>query len=98
MTTSEPTADAPTWWVYVLISHDARRTYVGITTDVERRLDQHNGHLPGGAKATRAHGPWSLGTTYGPYDTRGEATRIERAVKKLSGKRRLAFVVGDSES
>src|SRR5690606_21335056 len=34
-------ASAAQWVVYVLVSADRRRTYVGITLDLERRLAQH---------------------------------------------------------
>lgn len=37
---------------YLLESTDKRRTYIGATVDVDRRLDQHNRKLAGGAKAT----------------------------------------------
>jgi putative endonuclease len=42
------------WLVYVLLSSDETRTYVGVTVELERRVDQHNGALPGGAKSTRS--------------------------------------------
>lgn len=76
------------WFAYVLLSR-RQSTYVGITKDVERRLQQHNGELPGGAKSTRANRPWSLGRTYGPFEDRAEASRAERRIKKLRGPRRL---------
>ena len=79
------------WFVYVLISTRGRRTYVGITFDVERRLAQHNGELPGGAKSTRAGRPWRVGATFGPYDSRAEAQRIEYRVKRRSGSARLVL-------
>jgi len=37
---------------YLLQSLDRKRTYIGATVDVDHRLDQHNGVLKGGAKAT----------------------------------------------
>jgi predicted GIY-YIG superfamily endonuclease len=80
------------WFVYVLLSADGRRTYVGIALDVDRRLGQHNGAERGGARATRAHRPWRVGTTYGPFPDRGAALRAERAVKRLRGLRRLGWV------
>jgi predicted GIY-YIG superfamily endonuclease len=36
-----------------------RKTYVGYTTDLKRRLRQHNGEITGGAKSTRG-GRWEV--------------------------------------
>jgi len=83
------------WWVYVLVN-ETGRTYVGITKDTSRRTRQHNGHLKGGAKATRRGRPWNVGTRYGPYTSRGEAQRIEYAVKKLRGLKRLSWMPPDA--
>lgn len=77
------------WTVYVIASRKAARTYVGIALDVAARLEQHNGRSPGGARSTRAGRPWRLRKTYGPFATRGEAQRIEHAVKRLRGSERL---------
>ncbi|MBM4014123.1 MAG: GIY-YIG nuclease family protein [Planctomycetes bacterium] len=82
------------WFVYVLAS--ATRTYVGITTDLDRRLEQHNGTRRGGARATRAGRPWRLARRWGPFASRGEALRLEYAVKRLRGRRRLASRAGES--
>ena len=41
------------WYCYLLLSEDNKRTYVGATIDIHRRLRQHNGEISGGAKATR---------------------------------------------
>ena len=79
------------WTVYVLWSPSRGRTYVGITTDVDRRLRQHNGDLAGGARATRAGRPWSLGARYGPFADRAQATRAERALKRIRGRARLGW-------
>ncbi len=77
------------WLVYVLLSHDGARTYVGVTLELDRRLEQHNGALPGGAKATRAGRPWRVGARHGPFATRGEAQSIEARLKRRSGRARL---------
>ncbi|MCA9661250.1 MAG: GIY-YIG nuclease family protein [Myxococcales bacterium] len=77
------------WYVYVLLSEDEERTYVGVTTDLERRLAQHNGELPGGAKATRAGRPWTIAAQHGPLETRGEAQSVEHRLKRRRGRRRL---------
>ncbi|MEE8508486.1 MAG: GIY-YIG nuclease family protein [Myxococcota bacterium] len=77
------------WLVYVLVSSAGRRTYVGITTDPERRLAQHNGVRKGGARTTRRGRPWRIGALYGPCGSRAEAQRLERRLKKLRGEARL---------
>lgn len=79
------------WSVYLLASEVSASTYVGVTTDAERRLAQHNGETPGGAKSTRAGRPWRMQRTWGPYETRGEAQRVEHAVKRLRGSERETF-------
>ncbi|MEC7949290.1 MAG: GIY-YIG nuclease family protein [Myxococcota bacterium] len=79
------------WTVYVLRSTVRARTYVGITIDLERRLAEHNGERPGGASSTRAGRPWAIARTYGPYETRSEASRVECQVKALRGSRRLCW-------
>jgi putative endonuclease len=84
------------WFVYVLASTRSARTYVGISTDPTRRLAQHNGERPGGARATRVGRPWQIAAEYGPYDGRGAALRVERAVKGLRGRERC-FWTPDSE-
>lgn len=80
--------DTP-WHVYVLVSADGGRTYVGVTCDLPRRLAQHNGECPGGAKSTRAGRPWSVGATFGPYPSRGQAQSVEHRLKRRSGRDRL---------
>ncbi|MBU2870174.1 GIY-YIG nuclease family protein [Colwellia sp. E2M01] len=47
-----------TWWVYFLRCSD-NSLYAGITTDIHRRIDEHNNSKLG-AKYTRARRPVSL--------------------------------------
>lgn len=74
------------WRVYVLVCADGS-LYCGVTTDVDRRLKQHNGDLPGGAKYTRGRGPVSLLAAVECPD-QATALRLEAAVKKARGKER----------
>ena len=86
------TPDSETdWIVYVLTSETHRATYVGIALDPDRRLRQHNGGLPGGARFTRAGRPWQLAARYGPYPSRAEAQRAEFQLKQLRGEERLGW-------
>ena len=43
------------WNCYLLATEGGKKTYVGITPDLDRRLRQHNGEIAGGAKATHGH-------------------------------------------
>ena len=88
---ANPAALQCSWVVYLLLSHCAKRTYVGATTDAARRLRQHNGLLAGGARATRALPPplaavgsteppppkWSLACVVDGFSDKREALRFE---------------------
>jgi putative endonuclease len=78
--------DEPRWWLYLLTCASGR-TYVGITTELERRLEQHNGTLPGGAKSTRPGRPWAVLRKWGPY-SRSTASAHEYRLKRCPGARR----------
>jgi len=77
------------WSVYVLVSASGGATYVGVTTDVQRRLSQHNGELPGGARSTRRDRPWTIGVVHDGFDDRAEAQRVEASLKRRRGSERL---------
>ena len=79
------------WFVYLLRSEKTGHTYKGITTDVRRRLRQHNGLLSGGARRTRAGRPWALAALWGPYEGRSEASKKEASLQRLRGSKRLAW-------
>ncbi len=56
--------------------------YCGITTDVARRLNEHNGLKKGGAKYTKARRPVSI-CAYAPAQNRSEASKLEARIRKL---------------
>lgn len=82
--------EAGKWRVYILQCADGS-LYTGITRDLERRLQQHNGERPGGPRYTRGRRPVCLLWSEQAAD-RSAASRREAAVKDLSreGKLRLA--------
>lgn len=71
------------WFVYMLRCVDDT-FYTGITTDIERRVREHNGELKGkGAKCTRARRPVQL--VYSEECTnRSAAGKREWEIKKMS--------------
>jgi len=79
------------WWAYVLVSERTGETYVGVTVDLERRLEQHNGELAGGARRTTRGRPWTLAKSHGPFLDRSEAQEVEHQIKRRRGSERLTW-------
>lgn len=85
MTTSKEhkqTTEQKPWFVYILRCAD-NSLYTGVTTDVSRRLDQHNGLVKNGAKYTRNRQPVEL-VYQETSNSRSEACKREYAIKDLS--------------
>jgi putative endonuclease len=70
------------YFVYIIKCADDS-FYVGITTDLSRRINQHNGIIKGGAKYTRTKRPVTL-CFFREYLTRSEASQQEYMFKKLT--------------
>ena len=86
--------DAP-WQVYLMQCAD-QSLYVGVTTDLDRRLQQHNGQLAGGARYTKARRPVALVWSEA-CDSRSEAQQREYALRRLSREQKLALIAGAEE-
>ncbi len=69
------------WHIYIAKCADGT-LYTGITTDIERRMREHNSDTVG-AKYTRARRPLTLVYTE-DCETRSEASKREACIKKLS--------------
>ena len=70
------------YFVYILQCEDTTY-YTGITTDIERRLKEHNGKIKGGARYTRVRTPVKL--IYSEkYESRMTATKREYEIKQLT--------------
>ena len=81
-------ASAAAWCVYMLRCADGS-LYTGITTDIVRRIAQHNGDGSLGARYTRTRRPVQLIHAEAAV-SRAEATRREAAIKRLDRARTLA--------
>ncbi|MBA4187371.1 MAG: hypothetical protein C0467_05055 [Planctomycetaceae bacterium] len=82
----------PRWWVYVLRCADDT-LYTGVTTDLTRRVKQHNAGTA--AKYTRSRGPVEL-VYREAAKGHGPALRREAAIKKLP--RRDKLKLGTTEN
>ncbi len=77
------------WHVYMVECRDGT-LYSGITTDIDRRIKEHNESLKG-AKYTRAKRPVSL--VYSEECANRSAASVrEHAIKKLTREEKLALV------
>lgn len=78
------------WFIYILRCADDT-LYTGISTDVGRRVDEHNAGPPRGARYTSGRRPVVL--VYAEcVESRGAALRRERAIKNLGRLEKLALI------
>ena len=82
-------SDAAAWCVYMLRCADGT-LYTGITTDVARRIAEHNGEGNPGARYTRSRRPVEL-VHVEAAASRADASRREAAIKQLDRTRKLAL-------
>lgn len=81
------------WYVYLLECRDGT-LYCGVTCNLERRVAQHNGLLPGGARYTSGRRPVRLTASLSCPD-KATALRLERTVKaRPRAEKRLFFCAG----
>ncbi len=78
------------WYVYILRCADGT-LYTGVTTDLARRLREHNAGGRLGARYTRARRPVVL-IHQETADNRSAASKREAAIKKLPRDAKLAFL------
>lgn len=76
--------------VYILRCAD-ETLYTGITTDVKRRVDEHN-HSPLGARYTRGRRPVLL-VYEQSFENRSQASREEARIKQLSRSEKLSLMI-----
>lgn len=78
------------WSVYLLECAD-NTLYCGITTNLKKRVRQHNGELVGGAKYTKIRQPCKLVYSESAKD-RSEASKRELEIKKLSRQQKTVLI------
>jgi putative endonuclease len=81
------------FWVYLLRSESTGRLYIGHTSDLQRRLREHNDPELGRRRYTRRQkGPWRLRYSE-EHVSRSEAMRRERFLKSGQGREWLMQTV-----
>ena len=77
------------WFVYILRCGDGS-LYTGITTDLQRRLEEHNDRKQG-ARYTRARRPVEL-LWFEQLDSRSGAATREAEIKKLDRRQKIQVI------
>ena len=75
--------------VYVIRNERSARLYKGMTTNINRRLDEHNG---GRVKSTRPFRPWVL-IYQEVYNDVKQARRREKYFKTAAGRRFIKSII-----
>lgn len=78
------------WWVYI-IETEKGTFYTGISTDPERRLQQHSGKIKGGAKFFNSTLPKKI-CFKKKFLNRSEASKFEYLVKKLKRSQKILLI------
>ena len=72
------------YYVYILRSKkDPKQFYIGYTTDIEKRMEQHQN--PKASAYTRQYAPWEL-ETYVVFKNKDLAQQFEIYLKSHSGR------------
>ena len=79
------------FYVYVLKSLRNGKLYKGFTSDLKRRIKEHNS---GNSTFTKNNGPWKL-VYYEAFDSEINAKEEEKFLKSGKGKERLKYVLKD---
>ena len=82
------------WYVYIVKCKDGT-LYAGTTTDVNRRVIEHNRKKGGGC--TRGRLPVEL-VYKEPVETRSDALKREHQIKRWSRNKKLALIAGDTHN
>jgi len=77
------------WYIYILKCSDDS-LYTGITTDLNRRVEEHNNSLKG-AKYTRSRRPVEL-VYFESCRDKSSATSRELGIKKLTRAKKLELI------
>ena len=90
------TAKAANHWYVYLIRTARGALYTGITTDVERRFDEHQAGPPKGARSLQGKGPLTLEFRARVPD-RAAASKLEWAIKRWPRKYKEALIRGERD-
>ncbi|MCA9353810.1 GIY-YIG nuclease family protein [Candidatus Nomurabacteria bacterium] len=80
------------YYVYILQSTKNSNLYKGVTSDLKRRLREHN---LGNVKSTKPHKPWKL-IYYQGFTSKIDAESEEKFLKTGKGRERIKYLLKDT--
>lgn len=83
--------DTEKWYVYVIQSIEENHQYVGMSSDPDSRLKQHN---EGKSKYTSSFCPWKIVYTEFAGNIE-DARRLEKYYKSAAGRRKIKKILDD---
>ena len=83
--------------VYILFSHNANRYYIGYTSDIKRRLEEHNDPFVSSHKSKFClkNGPWSLVYLEKNFNSRSDAIKRERQIKGWKSRKMILTLINN---
>lgn len=82
------------WFVYIVKCKDGS-LYTGITTDIKRRIKEHNSNNVKGARSLRGRRPVQLVYTES-YETQSQARTREAEIKKWKREQKIKLIENQS--
>tara|TARA_B100000683_G_scaffold159802_1_gene154128 strand:+ start:1017 stop:1277 length:261 start_codon:yes stop_codon:yes gene_type:complete len=79
------------WWVYIIQCRN-KSLYTGISTDVERRFDEHQNDDKKASKYCARLRPLKLVYKSSAYKNKSDASKEEYRIKQLSRKDKLNLI------
>jgi putative endonuclease len=81
-----------TYHTYIIFSPSKNTFYVGHTSDLYRRLNEHNSGIN---KSTKNAAPWNLMFTR-EFNSRSEAMKFESKIKRMKSRKYIEQLIAES--
>ena len=85
------------FYVYILFSKSTDRYYIGHTSNVNRRLEEHN-HPDEFSKYTAKGIPWNLILSFEISHSRGDARKVEKFIKMQKSRSFILKLISEKDN
>ena len=84
------------FYIYILHSKSSDKYYVGHTNDPDRRVIEHN--TSDFTTYTSKHRPWELAAKFPVGETRSQAVKCERYIKRQKSRKLIEDIVRSQDN